>query len=132
MNSGDGKHSALEGRAVLIVEDEAMVAMMLEDLLQELGCHLIGVASRVETALRKIGTQAFDFAILDINLNGEPSYPVADALASRKLPFLFATGYGKAAIPRKYLDHPVVEKPFRKQELEEALDQLVRTREMGG
>ena len=70
-------HITLQGRGVLIVEDEAMVAMLLEDLLHELGCHVVEIAS-------------FDVAILDVNLKSETSYPVADLLELRKIPFLFA------------------------------------------
>jgi len=82
-----GEHQpTLEGRGVLIVEDEAMVAMLLEDLLQELGCHVVEIASRVETAITSIRARIFDVAILDVNLKGETSY----------------TGYGTEAIPKKY------------------------------
>ena len=98
-----------------------MVAMLLEDLLQELGCHVVEIASRVETAITSIRARIFDVAILDVNLKGETSYPVADVLELRKVPFLFATGYGTEAIPKKYWQRTVLQKPFRKPELEEAL-----------
>ncbi len=95
--------------------------MLLEDLLQELGCHVVEIASRVETAITSIRARIFDVAILDVNLKGETSYPVADVLELRKVPFLFATGYGTEAIPDKYRQRTILQKPFRKQELEEAL-----------
>jgi CheY-like chemotaxis protein len=91
--SGVENRLTLQGFGVLIVEDEALVAMLLEDLLHELGCHVVEIASRVETALTSILVRIFDVAILDVNLKGETSYPVADVLELRKLPFLFATGY---------------------------------------
>ena len=119
--SGVEHRRALQGFGVLIVEDEAMVAMLLEDLLHELGCHVVEIASRVETALASILARIFDVAILDVNLKGETSYPVADVLELRNVPFLFATGYGTEAIPEKYRQRTVLQKPFRKQELEEAL-----------
>ena len=124
--SGVKHRLTLQGLGVLIVEDEAMVAMLLEDLLHELGCHVVEIASRVETALASILARIFDVAILDVNLKGETSYPVADVLALRKVPFLFATGYGTEAIPEKYRQRVVLQKPFRKQELEEALLRTLR------
>ena len=111
----------MQGRCVLIVEDEAIVAMLLEDLLQEFGCHVVEIASRVDTALVSVAARIFDVAILDVNLKGETSYPVADLLNLREIPFLFATGYGIQVIPEKYRRHTVLQKPFRKQDLAEAL-----------
>src|ERR1700730_15970878 len=108
--SGVEHRLTLQGLGVLIVEDEAMVAMLLEDLLHELGCHVVEIASRVETALTSILVRIFDVAILDVNLKGETSYPVADVLELRKLPFLFATGYGIEAIPEKYRQRNVLQK----------------------
>jgi CheY-like chemotaxis protein len=124
--SGVEHRLTLQGLGVLIVEDEAMVAMLLEDLLHELGCHVVEIASRVETALTSIFVRIFDVAILDVNLKGETSYPVADVLELRKVPFLFATGYGIEAIPEKYRQRTVLQKPFKKQELEEALLRTLR------
>ena len=111
----------MQGCGVLIVEDEAMVAMLLEELVLELGCHVVEVAARVDTALASIAERCFDIAILDVNLEGEPSYPVADELELRGIPFLFATGYGAQAIPEKYQCHTILQKPFRKREFEQAL-----------
>ena len=124
--SGVENRLTLQGFGVLIVEDEALVAMLLEDLLHELGCHVVEIASRVETALTSILVRIFDVAILDVNLKGETSYPVADVLELRKVPFLFATGYGTEAIPEKYRQRVVLQKPFKKQELEEALLRALR------
>jgi CheY-like chemotaxis protein len=78
--SGAGHHSSLLGRDVLIVEDEALVAMLLDDLLQVFGCQVVEIASRVETALKSITERIFDVAILDANLKGETSDPIADVL----------------------------------------------------
>jgi DNA-binding NtrC family response regulator len=75
--------SLLSGRRVLIVEDEVMVAWALEDTLADIGCVIVGPAARVNQALAMIETEVIDMALLDINLNGEKSYPVSDALAAR-------------------------------------------------
>jgi len=98
-----------------------MVAMVLEELILELGCHVVEVAARVGTALDLIAEESFDIAILDVNLEGELSYPVADELELRGIPFFFTTGYGAQAIPEKYRRHAILQKPFRKREFEQAL-----------
>ena len=88
--------SSLSGRRILVIEDEMMVAMLLKDILVDLGCTVLGPAARVEQALAMIeAAGALDAAVLDINLNGQKSYPVADALAARGVPFIFATGYSR-------------------------------------
>lgn len=110
----------------MLVEDKSLVAMLLEDLLCEFGCHIVDIAARVDTALISVTSRTFDVAILDVNLKGEMSYPVADLLELHKIPFLFATGYGKQVIPEKYRQHIVLQKPFRKQELGEALVKALR------
>jgi CheY-like chemotaxis protein len=124
--SGREQKTALQNCSVLIVEDEATVAMLLEDLLLELGCHVTEIAARVDTALTLIEVKNLDVVILDVNLEGEASYPVADELERRKIPFLFATGYGAQAIPEKYRWHTVLQKPFRKREFEAALLKALR------
>jgi CheY-like chemotaxis protein len=120
--AGEGElPTAIQGCGVLIVEDEAMVAVLLEELLLELGCRVVEVAARVDTALASIAERCFDVAILDVNLEGELSYPVADELELRGIPFLFVTGYGAQAIPEKYHRHTILQKPFRKRDFEQAL-----------
>jgi DNA-binding response OmpR family regulator len=118
--------TALQNCRVLIVEDDATVAMLLEDFLIELGCHVTEIAARVDTALTLIEVKNLDVVILDVNLEGEASYPVADELERHKIPFLFATGYGAQAIPEEYRWHTVLQKPFRKQELEAVLLEALR------
>jgi CheY-like chemotaxis protein len=120
--ASDGEQrTALQGCGVLIVEDESMVAMLLEEFLLELGCQTVEIAARVDTALTFIEAKFFDVVILDVNLDGEASYPVADELERRKIPFLFATGYGALAIPERYRQRTILQKPFRKAEFEAAL-----------
>jgi CheY-like chemotaxis protein len=102
--------SDLEGLRVLVVEDEGPVAMLLEDMLQDLGCS-------VAEALRAISQDDFEFALLDVNLAGLKVDPVADELARRGTPFAFASGYGKAGLRQDLQARPVVQKPFQLQEL---------------
>jgi CheY-like chemotaxis protein len=82
------------GRRVLLVEDEAMIAMLIEDMLEDLGHSLAAVATRLEEALALARSEALDLAILDLSLGGTLTYPVADVLRERRVPFIFATGYG--------------------------------------
>jgi CheY-like chemotaxis protein len=108
---------------VLVVEDEGIVAMLIEDMVAELGHELGAVAARVTDALKAVEMDGFDFAILDVNLAGESSYAVADALAARGVPFVFATGYGTAGLARAYAGVPVLAKPFTRDDLERVLPQ---------
>ncbi|HWF78056.1 MAG TPA: response regulator [Caulobacteraceae bacterium] len=106
---------------VLLVEDEGLVAMMLEDLIVDLGCEIAGSLGTVESALAWIEAGgAADVALLDVNLCGEPVYPVADALEARGVPFAFATGYGEGHDPR-FKDAPLLGKPIRQERLEALL-----------
>ena len=106
----------LNGLRVLVVEDEAAISMLLEDMLMDFGCAIVGPAARLNVAL-DMAQGDFDIAILDVNLAGESIYPVADALAERNRPFVFSTGYGGAGIKDPYRDRPVVQKPFSQQDL---------------
>lgn len=111
----------LHGKRVLIVEDEARVAMMLELLLDDMGCEVAGMATRLDDAIAKAGALEFDVALLDVNLDGESSYPVAEAIAGRGLGFVFATGYGADRLPASMRNRPVLQKPYRLRDLERAL-----------
>ena len=106
---------------ILIVEDEMLVAMNIEDMLLDLGHEVAGLAGRLDAALSLAGEAEFDLAMLDVNLAGETSFPVAALLAKRSIPFLFATGYGIKGIEEQYRDRPVLQKPFRASDLEAAL-----------
>lgn len=118
----------LDGMRVLLVEDEALVAMLIEDMLEALGCAVVGLASTVEDALHKIPSLAFDVAILDVNLNGAESFSVAFALARADAPFLFSTGYGVRAIPDAFRGIPVLGKPFTTADLEQTLASVLAAR----
>lgn len=110
---------------VLVVEDEAMVAMLLEDILDELGYAIIGPAGSVAEALRLLESGPVAGALLDVNLRGETSYQIADALAERGCPFIFTTGYGEAGLDEAYRDRPVLQKPFTRERLAEALSEHI-------
>jgi len=114
------------GRRVLVVEDEMLVLMNIEDMLIDLGCGSVSTAATVDQALALIETQPFDAAMLDVNLDGSSSYPVADVLAERGVPFVFSTGYGDQRLNDAYRDRPVLGKPYRNADLAEALTRVLR------
>ena len=99
----------------------ALVAMLLEDMLGQLGHEVTAVARRLDEAIELARTCSANFALLDINLNGRQSFPVADVLRERGMPFLFATGYGAKILQPPYLDSPILQKPFSREELSQAL-----------
>lgn len=119
--------SDLQGRRILIVEDEALVAMLLEDALVDAGCSVIGPAANVDQALALLGTDRPDAAVIDLNLGGETSAPVADALAEIGVPFLVATGYGAEGLPKGHEHVPVLTKPYDPGELTTVLATLCST-----
>lgn len=102
---------------ILVVEDEALTAMVLETCLRSMGCEVIGPAANVNGALKLADETALDGALLDVNLGGQPVYPVADRLAFRGVPFVFLTGYGAQAVPPAYGDRRVLQKPFSDRDL---------------
>jgi CheY-like chemotaxis protein len=118
-------NSPLSGRKVLVVEDEMIVVWLLEDMLVDLGCAIVGPATSVNQALAMIDAEAFDAAVLDVNLDGQMSYPVADALTARGMPFVFSTGYDKDTLRDGYRTFPVLQKPFHRSELGDALAKLL-------
>jgi len=109
-----------------MVEDEMIVAWLLEDMLTDLGCAVIGPAGNVNQARAIIKAEAIDVAVLDINLNGQLSYPIADALGA---PFVFVTGYDKGRILDGYRVFPVLQKPFHRSELSDILAKLLAPKE---
>jgi CheY-like chemotaxis protein len=124
-------NSPFSGRRVLLVEDETIVAWLLEDMLADLGCAVVGPAASVGQALAMIDTEAIDVAMLDVNLNGQMSYPVADALDARGVPFVFSTGYQKDRLLERYRTVPALQKPFRLSELKDMLARLLTAKESG-
>lgn len=123
-NSGVGTETSedlLNGARVLVVEDEAAISMLLEDMLLDFGCEVVGPAARLSKALEMAESESFVVAILDVNVAGEPIYPVAEAIVRRGLPLVFSTGYGGAGIREPFRDRPVVQKPFSQQDLKRTL-----------
>lgn len=116
----------LSERRLLIVEDEMLILMMIEDMLSDLGCKSITTAATNEQAISLIGTQSFDAAMLDMNLNGQKSQVVADALVIRRVPFVFSTGNSSSDIWDGYAHHAVIRKPFLFNELATTLTRLLR------
>jgi len=118
--------AATPARRILVVEDELMIRMLLEDMLGELGYTVAAEAGRLEDALAAAQSADIDVAILDVNLNGQPILPVADALAARGTPFVFATGYGERGLPEPYRDRPTLKKPFQLEGLKQMLDHALK------
>jgi len=114
----------LAGLRVLVVEDEMMVSMLIEDMLSDLGCVVVGPASRLDEALDLAKASELDCAVLDVNLGGQPIFPLADLLRERGRPFAFATGYGDAGLRDVDKGTPVLQKPFREGDLARVLGEL--------
>lgn len=118
--------SETAGRRILVVEDEMIVAMFVQDALAEIGCDVVGAASRVEQAMDLIDREDIDAAVLDLNLGrGQTSYPIAEALAARGIPFVFSTGYGEKGLREDFRDRPLLTKPFKEDELTRAVTALL-------
>lgn len=114
--------AALSGRRLLLVEDEPLIAMLVEDMLSDLNIETAATVETVPAAMAAVeGGAAFDGAILDMNLRGRSVEPVAEALAQRGLPFIFASGGGQDEVLRRHAAAPVLLKPFRREALEAAL-----------
>src|SRR6185503_20915281 len=107
----------LSGRSILIIEDEMLILMMIEDMLADLGCKSVSVASKIGPAITLIDGQVFDAAMVDLNLSGVESYPIADALVARDVPYFFSTGSSVANIKDGYRDQDVLKKPFTFEQL---------------
>ena len=115
----------LAGTRVFIVEDEALILDTLQDMLEGLGCHVVESALRVEEALVKLVALEFDVAVLDVNVAGHRIDPVADLLADRGLPFLFASGYGRGSLPAAHRGRVLLTKPYRTADLQAALHSVL-------
>ena len=116
--------ASLQGLRVLVVEDEMMVSMLIEDMLSDLGCVVVGPASRLDEAIELANTAELDCAVLDVNLGGQPIFPLADLLWAKGVPFGFATGYGDAGLREVDRGSPVLQKPFREGDLARVLIEL--------
>ncbi|MGA7487738.1 MAG: response regulator [Xanthobacteraceae bacterium] len=122
MTSATQAQPATPAKRILVVEDELMIRMLLEDMLNELGYTVAAEAAHIDEALEATKSADFDLAILDVNLDGQPVSPVADALVARGTPFVFATGYGERGLPELYRDRPTLKKPFQLEGLKHMLE----------
>jgi CheY-like chemotaxis protein len=112
---------------ILVVEDEAVIAMLMEEMVAEIGHRVAATAGRIEEAATLAETGDFDFAILDVNLDGVRTYRVASLLSARGIPFVFATGYGSAGLDAQWQDRVTLQKPFQSGDLARAIGALVKT-----
>jgi CheY-like chemotaxis protein len=113
------------GGSVFLVEDEVMIRMMVADMLEELGYSVVAEAGDIGEAIKLAQSADFDLAILDVNVNGKVISPVADLLAARNRPFIFATGYGSSGLPAEYRDRPALQKPFQIETLGRVIEQAL-------
>ncbi len=115
-------------RSILIVEDEPLIAMMLEDFLETLGHHVVGTCDSVEQAIAKVEAGGFDLAIIDVQLkDGERVWPLADRLAERGMPFIIATGGHVEPPPEEHAAAPILSKPYTIEAIEPALAEAFGT-----
>lgn len=121
--ASDKKHPPLR---VLVVEDEALISLLIESMLNDMGHETVDCAHSVQHALALLEpmTKPIDAAMLDINLGGTLVFPVAEALAARDIPFAFLTGYGANGVPKRFADATVIQKPFTEKDLAYAMDAL--------
>jgi len=115
--------TALTGKRILVVEDEALVAAMVEDILGELGATVVAIATNIERAMELAHSAEIDAAVLDVNLRGRRVDSVAEVLRQRGIPFVFATGYGAAMSGT--VAAPVIDKPHTSEKLAEALQRAL-------
>jgi CheY-like chemotaxis protein len=112
-------------KRVLLAEDEAIIGMMMREFLLEFGLFVVGPCCTASEAMAASSGSDFDCAILDLNLGGEPVYPVATALAERKIPFAFVTGYGRESLDGRFADVPILQKPITRENLESCLRDML-------
>lgn len=117
----------IAGTRVFIVEDEPLVGLMLEEMLGELGVAVSAIATKLEEALLLAEGCDFNAAVLDVNLSGAKSYPVADKLRARGIPFAFATGYGSSILTGNYRHDRLIHKPYSAKDIECLITDLMRT-----
>ncbi len=117
-------HEILKGKRILVVEDEMLIALLFEDILADLDCAVVGPALKISPALSLARTADIDAAILDVNLGGDSSFPVADILRQRGVPLIFASGYGAVGLPNEWQGRPVLPKPFVADDVAHVLTQI--------
>jgi CheY-like chemotaxis protein len=110
---------------VLVIEDEALIVVLLEEMLLALDCEMTDVAANFQEGLLAAQNGSFDLALVDLKLGGKSAYPIADILKTRRVPFAFVTGYGPAGLDAAYADIPVLEKPFHRKDLKAIIARIL-------
>lgn len=116
----------LTGRRILVVEDDILIAMLIEEILEDLGCVIVGPVATLNEALRLAGDAALDAAVLDVTIRGGLIYPAAEQLLTRGIPFILASGYGDWALPEAFRNMPRLTKPFTPRDIETQIRLLFR------
>jgi DNA-binding response OmpR family regulator len=114
------------GTRFLVVEDETLIAVLIEDALLEMGCEVAGLVGKLDAAIQLADTGKFDAAILDVSVRGGKIYPVAERLVARGIPFAFSSGYGDWALPESLRNRPRLTKPFTLTALQEQVRALCK------
>jgi DNA-binding response OmpR family regulator len=117
----------LDGLRILVVEDEYLVASLIQDFLEMAGCVVLGPIARLAEAADAAQSDSCDAALLDVNLGGSLVFPVAEILSHRRIPFAFVTGYATGSLPTKHNARPAILKPFRKDELLTLVSDMVNS-----
>jgi DNA-binding response OmpR family regulator len=115
--TAEREHRMPESRRILVVEDDFLIATLLAEILDSAGWQVVGPVAHLVTALDAAVSEDFDLAVLDVNLGGQPVYPVAEMLDARRIPFVFVTAYGRDALPPLFCGRPHLGKPFAPREL---------------
>lgn len=123
--------AGLTGARILVVEDEALISMLIESMLEDWGCQVVGPVGSVAAALQLVNREGLDGALLDVNLGNEEIFPVAEALLEKRVPMLFLTGYDRTGLQARYPGTKVLAKPLDAIALAEALAGAVRDRVSG-
>jgi CheY-like chemotaxis protein len=118
---GETEQAGTTPPRILIVEDEPLIALMLTDMLADLGFQVVASVTQVADALTLLADMTIDIALLDVNIGAQKIDPVADLLAERGTPFIFTTGYGNAGVPSNHADRPILQKPFQFDDLAAAV-----------
>jgi len=126
MMRGETSNDGLAGCRILVVEDEMLIAMLLEETLQSLGCIVVGPVSKLDVAVRLASEEMLDAAVLDVNIHGGKVFPAAEHLAARGIPFVLASGYTDWVLPQALQGKPRLTKPDTVPELEQHVRRLCR------